>query len=44
MGRPRTPNHLKILAGEREDRINRNDPLPAESAVIPLWRYQRARK
>lgn len=35
MGRPRTPNHLKILAGAREDRINRNEPLPAESAVLP---------
>ena len=35
MGRSRLPNHLKILAGEREDRINRNEPLPTESAIIP---------
>jgi P27 family predicted phage terminase small subunit len=35
MGRPRKPNHLKILAGEREDRINRNAPIPAESDIIP---------
>lgn len=32
---PRRPNHLKILAGVREDRINRNEPLPAESAIVP---------
>jgi P27 family predicted phage terminase small subunit len=32
---PRRPNHLKILAGEREDRINRNQPLPAESTIVP---------
>lgn len=35
MGRPRRPNHLKILAGEREDRINRGEPLPAETSVTP---------
>jgi P27 family predicted phage terminase small subunit len=32
---PRRPNHLKILAGEREDRINRGEPLPAEAAIAP---------
>jgi P27 family predicted phage terminase small subunit len=32
---PRRPTHLKILAGEREDRINRNAPLPTESTVSP---------
>lgn len=32
---PRRPNHLKILAGEREDRINRNEPPPAESTIVP---------
>jgi phage terminase small subunit len=35
LGRPRRPNHLKILAGEREDRINRGEPLPAETGVTP---------
>ena len=29
------PNHLKALAGEREDRLNRDEPVPAESAVRP---------
>jgi P27 family predicted phage terminase small subunit len=32
---PRRPNHLKILAGEREDRINRNEPTPTNSTVAP---------
>jgi P27 family predicted phage terminase small subunit len=32
---PRKPNHLKILAGTREDRINRNEPLPSESTIAP---------
>jgi P27 family predicted phage terminase small subunit len=31
----RTPNHLKILQGVREDRINRNEPIPAESDIAP---------
>ena len=35
MAPPRRPNHLKILAGTREDRVNRNEPLPAESAIVP---------
>jgi P27 family predicted phage terminase small subunit len=35
MARPSRPNHLKVLAGERESRINRNEPLPAETAVNP---------
>ena len=35
MAPPRRPNHLKILSGTREDRINRNEPLPAESAIVP---------
>jgi P27 family predicted phage terminase small subunit len=33
--RPRRPNYLKILSGEREDRINRNEPLPTESTITP---------
>jgi len=35
LGRPRRPNHLKILAGEREDRINRGEPLPSETTITP---------
>ena len=35
MGRPRKPTHLKVLAGEREDRINRGEPLPTQSAIVP---------
>ena len=35
MAPPRRPDHLKILAGEREDRINRNEPLSAESTIVP---------
>ena len=45
MGRPRRPNNLKILAGEREDRINRGEPLPAETAItIPAELSDAARK
>ena len=35
MAPSRRSNHLKILAGEREDHINRNEPLPAESTIVP---------
>ena len=35
MAPPRKPTHLRILAGTREDRINRNEPLPGESTVVP---------
>lgn len=28
------PNHLKALAGEREDRLNRDEPLPSGSAAV----------
>ena len=35
MAPPRRPNHLKVLAGVREDRINRNEPTPTESSVAP---------
>jgi P27 family predicted phage terminase small subunit len=34
MARPSRPNHLKMLAGERESRINRGEPLPAEGQVV----------
>jgi P27 family predicted phage terminase small subunit len=33
--RPRKPTTLKILAGDREDRINRNEPMPAEGETLP---------
>jgi P27 family predicted phage terminase small subunit len=34
MAPPRRPNHLKILQGERESRINRNAPLPGEATIV----------
>ena len=37
MGRPRKPMHLKLLEGEREDRINRNAPAPAEATIAPPY-------
>ena len=41
MGRTPKPTHLKILAGEREARINRDGPTPRNiSAEVP---HQRAR-
>jgi P27 family predicted phage terminase small subunit len=35
MGRPSKPNHLKILAGVREDRINRGEPIPDDCEIVP---------
>ena len=29
------PSHLKALEGCREDRLNRDEPIPQESAVVP---------
>jgi P27 family predicted phage terminase small subunit len=34
-GHNRRPSHLKALEGCREDRINRDEPIPAESVVMP---------
>lgn len=34
-GRPAKPTHLKILEGEREDRINRSEPQPSEGLIEP---------
>lgn len=34
-GRPAKPTHLKILEGEREDRINRDEPQPSEGVIEP---------
>jgi phage terminase small subunit len=35
MGRTNGPNHLKILAGVREDRINRGEPIPDDRTIPP---------
>jgi P27 family predicted phage terminase small subunit len=35
MGRPSKPTHLKLLEGTREDRINRNEPLPESTTIEP---------
>lgn len=29
------PTHLKVLQGEQESRINRNEPAPSEAKVVP---------
>lgn len=34
-GQNRRPTHLKALEGVREDRLNRDEPIPAELAVRP---------
>jgi P27 family predicted phage terminase small subunit len=34
-GRPRKPDHLKIIEGDREDRINRDAPLPELTSLEP---------
>jgi P27 family predicted phage terminase small subunit len=34
-GRKSAPTHLKVLRGDQESRINREEPLPAEGTVIP---------
>lgn len=33
-GRPATPNHLKAVAGVRESRLNRNEPVPAQDCDL----------
>lgn len=35
MARPRKPDHLKIVEGDREDRINRNAPIPQAASDVP---------
>ena len=37
MPRPRKPTHLALLAGDREDRINRNGPTPAAATILPPY-------
>jgi P27 family predicted phage terminase small subunit len=34
-GRKPRPNHLKALEGVRESRINREEPIPSEAAIVP---------
>jgi P27 family predicted phage terminase small subunit len=34
-GRPRKPDHLKVLHGDREDRINRDAPVPHLTTIEP---------
>jgi P27 family predicted phage terminase small subunit len=37
-GRPRKPTALKLLQGDRQDRINRDEPVPDEAEVVrPEW-------
>lgn len=36
-GRPAKPTHLKVLAGDRKDRINNAEPQPTEADVVPPW-------
>lgn len=33
-GRKPRPTHLKVIAGEQESRINRDEPMPSEGKVI----------
>lgn len=35
MGRPAKPTNLKVLHGDRSDRINRAEPVPGQSAIVP---------
>lgn len=34
-GRPPKPTHLKVLHGDRADRINRAEPVPGEQPIEP---------
>ena len=34
-GQNRRPTHLKALEGCREDRLNRDEPIPSEGAIFP---------
>jgi len=34
-GRPAKPTALKVLHGDRKDRINRREPMPAAGEVVP---------
>lgn len=34
-GRPRKPDHLKVVEGDRETRINRDAPMPDLTSIMP---------
>ncbi|WP_168707698.1 P27 family phage terminase small subunit [Mycobacterium intracellulare] len=34
-GQNRRPSHLKAIEGVREDRLNRDEPVPSSSVVVP---------
>ncbi|MDP8961539.1 MAG: P27 family phage terminase small subunit [Actinomycetota bacterium] len=42
MPRPAKPTQLKVLHGDRKDRINRAEPLPAMGEVAPPWKLSKA--
>lgn len=41
-GRPAKPKHLKVLHGDRKDRINEAEPLPAEGEVVPPYKLTKS--
>jgi P27 family predicted phage terminase small subunit len=41
-GRRPRPSHLKALEGVRESRLNRDEPLPSEAAIVPPVELQPA--
>lgn len=41
MGRPAKPTRLKVLHGDREDRINREEPVPQERPVDPPFKLSK---
>jgi P27 family predicted phage terminase small subunit len=42
MGRPPKPKHIKLLEGERKDRVNWQEPIPALQPVEPPYRLTKA--
>lgn len=41
-GRPPKPSHLKVLHGDRKDRLNTAEPVPSEGTVQPPYRLPKA--
>lgn len=39
-GRPRKPTNLKLLHGDRSDRIPANEPQPGQAPVVPPGEFQ----
>lgn len=37
LGRPTTPTNLKVVKGERKDRINHSEPHPSGEVIPPKW-------